>query len=412
MREVPNSSQLGRSRVQAVAIVAIAALALAFATIGVPLGVATLDRYGPAGPAFIVIFPAIVVSLTLVGTFVALRVGNPVGWLMELSGLAAAAGIFGGTYVNYDHDLHAGLPLVVPIAWLSSWTLLPAIAMLLLYVPLLFPTGRFLGPRWRAFGLVALAGLAGAVTPALMPGPLSSAAWIDNPLGILGAADLLGTASTLSNLATPVFFGGAVASVFVRYRRAGIVERKQLKWFGLVAGLMVAAFLVSIPNDGPVSDIAWGLGLALMPLLPIAIGIAILRYRLWDIDRLVSRTLGWGIVTAVLVIVFGVAVIAFEDALSGITQGRTLAVAASTLAAAASFQLLRARVQAAVDRRFDRAHYDANRAIDEFAGRLRGELDLDTLAAELGRVADTTVRPETASVWLRTATNQRSQPGS
>ena len=271
----------------------IAAVALAFVAVGVPMGLATLDQYGPTGLLFIFIFPAIVLSLTLVGAFVAARVANPVGWLLELSGLAAAVGIFGGTYVNYDHDTAAGLPLVVPLAWLSSWTLLPAIGMLLVYVPMLFPSGRFLGPRWRALGLIGLLGVAGTIASGFTPGPLSSTPWIQNPVGIPGAGDALAVVSTLSNLATPFVFGGAVISVFVRYRRADTVERQQLKWFGLVAGIAVVAFVVSIPNNGPVSDIAWEVGLVTLVLLPVAIGIAILRYRLWDIDRIVSRTIAW-----------------------------------------------------------------------------------------------------------------------
>ncbi len=390
-----------RVRLQVAAIVAMATVALVFVAVGVPLGVETLDRYGPAGPVFLLIFPAIVLSLTFVGGFVAFRVGNPVGWLLELSGLASAIGIFGGTYVNYDHDLQAGFPFVVPIAWLSSWMFLPAIGMLLVYLPLLFPTGRFLGPRWRAFGMVGLLGLAGSVAAGLMPGPLSSAPWIANPLGVPGATDVLAGITTISNLATPVFFGGAVISVFVRYRRAGIVERHQLKWFGLVAGVAVVTFIISIPNNGPVSDAAWALGLAMLPLLPIAIGIAILRYRLWDIDRIISRTLGWGVVTAVLVTVFALVVVAFEDALAGITQGQTLAVAGSTLLAASLFQPLRRRVQAAVDRRFDRARYDAEHTIQGMGSRLRDGMDEPRVRAAILATATEAVRPASAAVWLR-----------
>ena len=408
----PTSMTTTRSAARIMLVLPIAAVAIAFTAVGIPLGIATLDQYGPTGPVFIVIFPAIVLSLTLVGGFIAGRVGNPVGWLLELSGMAAAIGIFGGTYVNYDHDLAAGLPLVVPIAWLSSWTFLPAIGMLLVYVPLLFPTGRFLGPRWRVFGLIGLAGVMGAVAPALTPGPLSSTPWIQNPLGINGATDVLAIITLVSNLSTPLFFGGAVASVFVRYRQAGTVERQQLKWFGLVAGVAVVTFVISIPNNGPISDAAWALGLAMLPLLPIAIGIAILRYHLWDIDRIVSRTVGWALTTGLIGSLFAGLIVTLQAMLAPVTNESSLAFAASTLAAAALFQPARRRIQAAVDRRFNRSRYDAQATVDAFAEHLRDELDLVTLHGTLAASADEAVRPAGISVWLRNATIRPPEPTS
>ncbi len=380
---------------------AIAAPAVAFTVVGVPMGVATLDQYGPTGILFIVIFPAIVLSLTLVGGFVAVRVGNPVGWLLELAGLAAAVGIFGGTYVNYGHAVGAKLPFVVPIAWLSSWTLLPGLGMLLVYVPLLFPTGRFLGPRWRRFGLAGLAGVAGTLATALVPGPLSSTPWIENPLGIAGATDVLNLITLLSNLSTPVFFGGAVVSVFQRYRHAAIVERQQLKWFGLVAGIAVVAFVVSIPNDGPVSDLAWMVGLATLPLLPIGIGIAILRYRLWDIDRIVSRTVGWALTSGLIGVLFAGLIVALPALLAPLTSESSLAIAASTLAVAALFQPVRRRIQGAVDRRFNRSRYDAERTVGSFAEHLRGVTDLAEISDSAMTVVVRALRPNGAAVWIR-----------
>ncbi len=384
-----------------------AAVALAFTAVGLPMGVATLDQYGPSGVVFIVIFPAIVLSLSLVGAFVAYRVPtNPIGWLLEIAGTAAAVGIFGGTYVNFDHARAAGLPLTTLIAWLASWGLLPAIGVLAIYVPLLFPTGRFLSTRWRTFGLLGLVGAAMSfIAPALVPGPLEAAPWINNPFGIDGAADLMNALAAVSNLMTPIFFGGAVISVFVRYRRAGTTERQQLKWFGLVALGEVVAFVLSLPNNSVVSDIAWMVGLALMPLIPVSIGLAILRYRLYDIDRIISRTIGWALVTGVVAVTFGVVVIALDAALAGFTQGQTLAVAASTLVAFAAFQPVRRRIQGVVDRRFDRVRYDGQRAVDAFAEELRDKVDLH--AIELGALftVDQTVRPAHVGLWIRRETN-------
>jgi MFS family permease len=384
-------------------VVAIASIAVAFTLVGVPMGIATLDQYGPTGAIFILIFPAIVLSLTLVGGFVAWRVPtNPVGWLLELAGLGSAVGIFGGTYVNYDHATSAGLPLVIPLAWLSGFAILPAIGILMIYIPLLFPTGRFLSWRWRRFGLLGLVGaVASVLGGAFAPGPLSSASWIDNPLGIPGAADALATITLLSNLATPVFFFGAVASVFVRYRRAGQVERQQLKWFGLTACSAVMALVISIPNNGPVSDIAWEVGLAILPLLPVSIGIAVLRYHLWDIDRIVSRTIGWAVVTGLLVALFAIAIAGADAVLAGVTQGQTLAVAASTLLAASLFQPLRGRVQHLVDRRFDRARYDGEWVVASFGERLRGHADPTAVEREIETAVRDALRPGSAAVWVR-----------
>ena len=397
-----------RSRMRLAIISVIAAVSLAFTAVGIPLGIATLDQYGPTGPVFIVIFPAIVLALTLVGGFVAGRVGNPVGWLLELSGVAAAIGIFGGTYVNYDHDLAAALPLVVPIAWLSSWTLLPAIGMLLVYVPLLFPTGRFLGPRWRVFGLIGLVGVMGTLAPALTAGPLSNTPWIQNPLGIADATDGLAMITLVSNLSTPIFFGGAVASVFLRYRHAGTVERQQLKWFGLVAGITIVTFVISIPNNGPVSDAAWALGLAMLPLLPIAIGIAILRYRLWDIDRIVSRTVGWTLTTGLIGGLFAGLIVTLQALFAPLTNESSLAVAASTLAVAALFQPARRRIQAAVDRRFNRSRYDAERTVGSIAAHLQGVTDLNEVTDGAVAAIAPALGPSGASVWIRSSSGGKS----
>jgi hypothetical protein len=403
MTAAGSSSRQPLGRVTVVAAAAVAVVSLLFTLVGVPMGIATLDQYGPTGVIFIAIFPAIVLSLTLVGGFVAIRVpGNPVGWLLEVAGLGAAAGIFGGTIVNYDHATSAGLPLVVLLAWLSGFAILPALGILMIYIPLLFPTGRFLSRRWRRFGLAGIVGaVASTVGLAFMPGPLSSAAWLNNPLGIPGAADALATITLLSNLATPVFFLGAVASVFIRYRRAGPVERQQLKWFGLTAGVAVVAFVLSIPNNGPVSDIAWEVGLAMLPLIPVSIGIAILRYRLWDIDRIISRTIGWAVVTGTLVTVFAVLIVGLQALLAGLTQGQTLAVAGSTLLAAALFGPLRGRVQHAVDRRFDRARYDSERVVAAFGERLRGSADPSGAEREIAATVREALRPGSAAVWVR-----------
>ena len=198
-----------------------------------------------------------------------------------------------------------------------------------------------------------------------------------------------------------VGFAAAVVAVVVRYRRADEVERHQLKWLIAVAAVAAVAFPVAfIVPPSPVADAAFLAGLLALLALPLAIGIAILRYRLYDIDRIISRTIGWAVVSGLLVGAFAILVVGLQAALTGVTQGETLAVAASTLVAFALFQPVRRTVQRAVDRRFDRSRYDAQLTADAFAERLRDEVDLDTLAAELERTVSSAIRPTAASLWL------------
>jgi hypothetical protein len=159
--------------------------------------------------------------------------------------------------------------------------------------------------------------------------------------------------------------------------------------------------VLSIPNDGTVSDIAWMAGLLLLPLIPVSIGLAILRYRLYDIDRIISRTIGWALVTAAVAVTFAVAVVALDTVLAEVTSGQTLAVAASTLLAFAAFQPLRRRVQRTVDRRFDRARYDAQRVVDAFAEGLRGQVDLVEINRGVLAAVAGAVRPQAEAIWLR-----------
>jgi hypothetical protein len=198
----------------------------------------------------------------------------------------------------------------------------------------------------------------------------------------------------------------AVLAVAARFRRARAETREQMKWF-LASAAVFALFMPLSFIDTAFVDPTEGvtvfdfLSMGSLALLPLSIAIAVLRYRLYAIDRIISRTLGWAIVTALLIAVFAAGVIGLQALLAGVTQANTVAVAASTLVAFAVFQPLRRRVQAAVDWRFDRARYDSARIVEGFAGRLRDELDLEALRHEIGRAASESVRPATASVWLR-----------
>jgi len=183
----------------------------------------------------------------------------------------------------------------------------------------------------------------------------------------------------------------------MRFRASRGVVRQQLKWFLAAVFVLVASTAVAMTGSDE-ANIGFLIGIG---LVPIAIGIAILRYRLYDIDRLISRTIGWALVTGILAAVFVSVVLVLQALLAGFTQGETLAVAASTLAAFALFQPVRRRIQVAVDRRFDRARYDGQRTVDAFAERLRDEVELASIEREALGTVDETVRPVHAGLWLR-----------
>jgi hypothetical protein len=351
-------------------------------------------------------------AFSTVGAVVARRrPQNPVGWVFCAAGLVAAIVGCAAEYSVYAVLTRPGLlPLGPEAAWVAGWIwwlLLGAVA----YVLLLFPDGRLLSRRWRP--LAWLAGIGPAVMAigvALSPGALEEFAVVRNPFGleITGlVGDLLTLLGVLGVLGVLLALVGAGMSLVLRFRRARGEQRLQLKWIAYAAALAatvqttsIAAFLLV----GPVSVAVEVLVICALAAIPVAAGIAILKYRLYDIDRLINRTLVYGLLTALLATTYGVVVLVLGQLFGGIgTEPSSWAVAGATLAVAALFQPARRRVQAAVDRRFNRRHYDAARTIEGFSGRLRDELDLDTLSAELLTVVDQTMEPTTAWLWLRPA---------
>ena len=193
----------------------------------------------------------------------------------------------------------------------------------------------------------------------------------------------------------------AIASTILKYRRGSSVVREQLKWFAAVALLTVAGFIVRATGVAPIADVGGLLGILGLVLLPIAIGIAILRYRLYDIDRIISRTVSYAVVTGILAVVFVGTILVSQTFLASFLNGSSVAVAASTLVVAALFQPLRRRVQSVVDRRFDRSRYDAERTVAAFAGRLRDEVELERLEADIRSVVSLTLAPTSVGLWMR-----------
>ena len=355
----------------------------------------------------LLLFLVVVVTVSGVGTFLAVRVpGNVIGWLLLASGLLFGYGILSGGYAYRSIDDPTGLwPGTALLGWLNNLLFLPPVMIVVVAVPLVFPDGHLLSPRWRwVAAALAIGTLAAGVRPAFAPGPMGDLG-IDNPFGRPGLEPLINTIDTLAAVtALPVFIA-SMASVVVRYRRGGPIERHQLKWLIAVTALAAAslpfAFVGGTLGLTVAANAAWFVGFLAIAALPIAIGIAILRYRLFEIDRIISRTLGWAIVTGVLVAVFAGAVVLLQAVLAPFTQENTIAVAASTLIAFALFQPLRLRVQHAVDRRFDRSRYDGERTVDAFTDRVRNEVDLGTLRTSLSATASAAVRPAAVGVWLR-----------
>jgi hypothetical protein len=255
--------------------------------------------------------------------------------------------------------------------------------------------------------LVAAAIGVGTVLELLRPGPITGAEGSHNPIGIDGLPDgLLDVALPLISIGIVGSMVLGLAAVLTRYRHGDPTLRQQLRWF------VAAALLVAVPL--PLSAISgeggpfWGaLACVGLLLVPVAVGIAVTRHRLYEIDRLLSRTIGWALVTGLLVAVFAAMVVGLQAVLVDVTQGQTLAVAASTLIAFALFQPVRRRVQSAVDRRFDRARYDGERTIAAFTGRLRDQIDLTGLQVDLATTVGHALRPTSTGVWVRTVPNSR-----
>ena len=340
----------------------------------------------------------------LVGALVASRQPrNPIGWILEAIALLSAVSALLAGYTEAASD-------PAPVAmWLDDWLSDLWIVLVGVAIPLLFPDGHLPSPRWRPFAALAIAVFVlGVLGRAFGDRLLETEAATDvhNPYALPGAAGDAAAAvasmiGLLIILATVVSFAGLA----VRLWRSRGIERQQLKWFAYVGSLMLLALLISASSllfpeqvGYTVGSVGWHAFLGIVTFgLPLAIGAAILRHRLYDIDVVINRTLVYGALTATLGGTYLALVL-----LIGLTLGTSnLAIAISTLAVAALFRPARARIQAMVDRRFYRRRYDASRTLEAFGGRLRDELDLDALQRELVSVVGETVQPAHASLWLR-----------
>jgi hypothetical protein len=377
----------------------------------VPLSVANGTFQRQAG-FYLALTLAFTAFMVVGAVIVARRPANAIGWLFSAIGLLTATGTLALDYAQYAYVTRPGsLPGAILAAWYQWWWL-PMFALILVFTPLLFPTGRLLSARWRPVAvLTAIATTAIAVGGALQPTlTLQNVDYtVRNPIGLAGASDLEALGNVLFDLLA-VCAVAAVVSVVLRFRRSRGVERQQLKWFTYAAVLAILLQAVPAPlGEGAVYDVLFGLTIA---FIPVASGIAILRYRLYDIDRLINRTLVYGLLTTILGLGYAGAVLILGEVFGGVAGNpSTWVVAGATLAVAALFQPARRRIQAIVDRRFNRRKYDAARTVEAFSVRLRDEVDLDALTAELLAVVNQTIQPTRASLWLRPSVERSLRTG-
>jgi hypothetical protein len=375
-------------------------------------GIAVLLSLGPQDPNFrrdtagFVAFVCAFAAFGLVGALLIWqRPGNVLGWLLAADSLLAVWGASADTYADIANGTGGNMDLLFLAAvWLSLWYWFPLLGLTMIFTPLLFPDGKLPSPRWWpvawAAGLVlALMTFLAAFRERIEFPGIS----MDNPLGIPGIQNpeenwigsmLLGCYF--------VFLVAALASVVVRYLRSGGVQRQQIKWL-MFATLMAVVLTVSDDLLGflPDSGVPFAIAIA---LFPVAIAIAIFRYRLYDIDVIINRALVYGVLTASLALIYVGIIVVLQrlfTVLTGQEKLPQLAIVASTLAIAALFNPLRRRVQNVIDHLFYRRKYDAAKTLEAFSAKLRDETDLEALNGELLAVVRETVQPEHVSMWLR-----------
>jgi hypothetical protein len=360
-------------------------------------------------------------AFPIVGALVASRQPrNPIGWICLADGLLWMIISVTDSYFVYGVARPGSVPFPVAIGTIGDqWLWVPTIGLLGIYLLLLFPDGRLPSRRWRPLALFsAVTIVLSSVAEGLAPGPLENQGGVRNPFGVEAFPWLVGVTYILLPLLPLCIFASAISMV-LRYRRSSGEVRQQIKWIAFVGSFAGLSFLISMVSQLVVvairgdnlPQIPWWFELlsdvAVLGFagVPVAIGFAVLRYRLYDIDIIINRTLVYGALTVTLVAVYFGAIVVLQRLFVLLTgQRSTLAVVASTLTIAAIFNPLRRRIQGFVDRRFYRRKYDARKTLEAFSSMLRDETDLDALNEELVGVVRKTMQPAHVSLWLRPET--------
>ena len=398
----------------------LAGLSLLLCAASIVLYVATgsaqpLSNWGTGGNSAVLVLVLPFLAFPLVGALIASRrPNNPIGWLCLAVGILWMLANLSSGYGMYGLLARPNsVPFPAAIGSLGEWMWVPAVGLLGIYMILLFPDGRLPSRRWHPLawfsGAVIILASAGF---ALSPGPMDGFPGIRNPFG-LEKYPWVADATLGVTLLLPLCILASAVSLVLRFLRSGGEEREQIKWLAFAAsslGLGISSYVIPaniLPDDAGGVDRLWVnlLEDAVMlsfASIPVAVGIAILRYRLYDIDVIINRALVYAPLTAMLTLVYFGGVVGLQAALRVLAgQESTFAIVASTLVIAALFNPLRRRVQGFVDRRFYRRKYDSRKILEAFNARLRDETDLNTLSEDLVGVARTTVQPEHASLWLR-----------
>jgi len=368
----------------------------------------SLTDISPPGPqaqssqvSFLILFGAFAAVGALL---VAHRPENLVGWIFYTSGIVGAFSGFGGEYARYTLLTNPGsLPYGLAVGLLSDVVWLWALIQMFTFLPLLFPTGRLPSPRWRWVGWLTIFGflvlfIGIFLTPAIALGRQEWRYTVENPIGIKGAEAVLSDIGSSAFVLIVVSAFLSAVSLLFRYRRAAGQERAQIRWFAYAVVIIVGFILLTEIIDFKVPDILFVLS---MMTLPIAAAIAILKYRLYDIDVIIRRTLVYGALTLTLALVYFGSVVLLQGAFTAVSgQQSAIAIVISTLGIAGLFTPLRKRIQNDIDRRFFRKKYDAEKTLQAFSANLRQELDLEELSERLLGVVEETLQPESASLWM------------
>ena len=396
--------------------IAWAVCGLTLALIACAVALSVPNRYDLSQINFLIA----VASAALVGGLISSRERtNPVGWLILGHALCFALGEFGRQYAVYGVRTEPGsLPFARAMIWPTYWVWYPGLMSMVAFLPLYFPDGRLLSARWRwVVRTSVLLSVLATGAAMIRPGD-NEAAGIPNPLGVEALTESSQVVSALLEIilsaAWPLLGAASAASLVVRFRRSRGEERQQLKWVAYAMVLLVSFNALSqlVPAAPLPFAVAELLFVVTLESLWVAIAVAILRHRLYEIDVVINRTLVYGSLTAALVAVYVGSVVLLQGVFRALTgQESRLAIVASTLVIAALFGPLRRRVQGFIDRRFYRKKYDAKRTLEAFGTRLRDEVDLGALTDDMVGVVRETVQPTHASLWLREAADRKPGAG-
>ena len=364
-------------------------------------------RHGPIGNAgqlfTSVLLASIILTIATFGALILFRQpGNSIGWLFGTTALVIAVAFPLSAYADIGTRPVHDLPGAHLAAWYDSVAQGPVLFVPIVLLILLFPTGRPLSPRWRPVINLALAdACALLLITSVTPGPLSNFSSVENPLGLPLPIGVLNAALTISYVVLLALIAAGAVSFVLRFRRSRGEERLQLKWF-LSAIILLAIVILASPILWTLPGPVWTVALitAIVAVL-LAVGISMLKYRLYEIDLIINRALVYGSLTITLAALYLAVVIGIQALFRAVTgQGSDLAVAISTLLIAALFNPWRHRLQRFIDRRFYRQKYDAVRALSSFQSRLRDNVDLEDLSTDLAMVVSQTVQPSSIALWL------------